>query len=318
MTNVIENVSNARLNQYVDQPDQEVSKNFMPLMANSSISAANHGQKPVNQEADSCDTEEEGSPYEDMEDTGDELVAIVGLARAAYSAAKDNASWAAAHTYLLWVKTYASDEAKTWFRKQVDERNKKLTANNATLERDPSNAEAMGELSPGEKWMPIKARNGASKFTEVVKYAFDFVQPRQASNVSRYVSVVEWLHSKFEGEVVPDAAYLVKEIIKVGGFETVVRLQRSKDSVSSSRAVTPAANAPTSKYETLKKAKCFQEIEFAAKNVHEGLAVLIGRFVDGKVQIVGELKITKADLDVQVGKLDEMDFQPPVEMAIAV
>jgi len=52
------------------------------------------------------------------------------------------------------------------------------------------------------------------------------------------------------------------------------------------------------------------EVKLDAQHCQKGLVVLVGRFAEGRVQIVGELKIAADHLDKAVANIDEMYFQP--------
>ena len=292
--------------------DGTLPEDFMSLMSNATISPAT-----IEPELEVLDEDAvasaQATPYSNMGDKSEELEAIVDKARAAYSMAKENASWAAAHTYMLWLKTNASTDAADWFEKQVKARNKEIDDLNKTLKEIKLPGDAHNGLAAGEKLVQIGARLGTSDFTRAVKYALDFIHPKQATNVSRYVLVIEWLHCKFGQIVVKDAAEFVKAITDAGGFETVVRMRRADKSLGVVKSPAKSKDAPSDKYGVLNQAKCLHEVSFDAKHSRKGLVVLIARFVEGKAQIIGELKLSEAELNKAVGNLDELDFQPPAD-----
>ena len=296
--------SNANNADYRNSDAAVASNDLMCLMTN---------ETPIIANLDS----DHDALYANMNDNDDELKALVREARAAFSLAKENASWAAAHTYMLWLKTTASSDAASWFNEQVKARNAAITQDNKMLVADSLPADAVRGLAAGEKLVKIAARAGTSNFTVVVKYALDFVHPKQATNVSRYVLVLEWVHSAFENRVVADASVLVKAINDAGGFETVVRMQRAMRSSGIVKAPAKEKSAPTDKYQVIFDAKCLGEVDFNAKHAEKGFVVLIGRFAAGKVQVVGELKLTQAQLDAAVANLDEFDFQPATDLKAA-
>ena len=257
------------------------------------------------------------SPYENPEFKFDELNEIVTNARNAYSSAKDNASWAAAYTYLFWLNVNATKAANEWFAKQVEARNDEIVQYNLNAKKAGYPADPAKGLAAGEELVKIGARKGASDFNVIVKYALDFIHSKQATNVSRYVRVLEWVHEKFKDIVVEDAAVLVAKITEVGGFETVVRIQRTQSGAAANTSANSQKADVAPKYETLKNAACLVELKLNAKHTHDNFVVLVGRYADNKVQVLGELKLTKAQLDAAVANIDEMNFQSPEELADA-
>lgn len=257
-----------------------------------------------------ADLQADDAVYANMQDSSDELIAIVKQARAAFSMAKENASWAAAHTYVLWLKTTASDGAEYWFSKEVTARNSAIFQSNKKREESSWPADPINGLAAGEKWSKINAREGTSKFNRVVKYALDFVHPKQATNVSRYVLVMEWLHDNFGATLVSDASVLAKAINAAGGFETVVRMQRAQKSKVVTQVAQKTKADHVDKYAVIEQARCLYEVNLDAKHCQKGVVVLVGRFAEGRVQIVGELKIAADHLDKAVANIDEMYFQP--------
>ena len=297
---------------------------FMRLMTHPTITLANvdaelsgieltEPEGPLSEHA----FEDQAASYSSLRDKGDELAGIVQEARAAYSMAKENASCAAAHTYMLWLKTTASSDAASWFDEHCKARNAEIAEMNKTLKANGLPGDTRYGLAAGEKWVKIAAREGTSTFTLMVKFALDFIHPKQATNVSRYVLVVEWLHNKFEQIVVTDAAELVKAITDAGGFETVVRMRRVEKSLGITKTPAKSKAAPTDKYEVLKQAKCLRKFSFDAKHSQKGFVVLIGRLVKGQAEMIGELKLTEAELNKAVGNLDEIDFQRPTDTQAA-
>ena len=250
-----------------------------------------------------ADTDNNASVYDNMPNKGDQLAAIVDQARSAFSVAKEQASLAAAHTYKLWAEIYYSTEAEEWFKAALVTRNEQISAENK------KNAGQAGYT----KQLEIKSREGASQFNVIVKYALDFVYAAQASNVSRYVQVLEWLHKQFNGQIVANTSAIVDVITAAGGIEAVILAQRG---TKPSPVKQPAASNDNAqnvkaaeKYEVLKAANTLCEVAFNAKCVNNGYVVLIGRVVGAKVEVLGELPITQARLDAEVANIDEMYFQ---------
>ena len=234
------------------------------------------------------------SVYDNMPNKGDELAAIVDQARSAFNVAKDQASWAAAHTYKLWVEIHHSTDAEEWFKAALATRNEEIKAENS------SNKDNVGYV----KQLEIKSRTGASQFNDVVKYALNFVYVKQASNVSRYVQVLEWLYKQFNGQMIANTSDIVGAITAAGGTKPtpVKQPAANNDNAQNVKA--------TEKYEVLKAANALCEVVFKPKYVNNGYVVLIGRVAGTKIEVLGELPINQARLDAEVANIDEMYFQP--------
>ena len=272
------------------------------------ISSGNFGAQFDESSVDACDNDVEIGQSANVVDYSENMVAILDSARQAYVSAKDSASYAAAHTYILWQETQKTQEAREWLAKQIEERNIEIAGYNKSREQAISNADLLIGLSAKHKLVKIDAREGASKFTKIVKYTLDFVQPKQASNVSRYVLALEWLESQFAKSDVTDAKPLVAAINSAGGFEVIVLQQRAKKSPVATIKKADALDSAQTKYDVLANAATIEEVRFNSKHQNKGYVVLIARVVDGKTQILGELPFSQEQLDHAVASIDEKNF----------
>ena len=148
----------------------------------------------------------------------------------------------------------------------------------------------------------------------VVKYTLNFIYARQASNVSRYVHALEWLHQRFDGMLVQDINALVSAITDAGGFEAVILKQRgtkASNAKATKSAMTGSQKSKVAeKYHVLDVANPLCEVELTPMFANNGYVVFIGRVTGKNVQILGELSMTQARLDEEVARIDELHFQP--------
>jgi hypothetical protein len=76
----------------------------------------------------------------------------------------------------------------------------------------------------------IDAKEGASSFTEIVKYTFEFDRAIHSSSVYRFATALEWIKGQFKDEEINEIAEIVAAIEAAGGFEAIleeIRLNRS-------------------------------------------------------------------------------------------
>jgi hypothetical protein len=232
-------------------------------------------------------------------------------ARQAYSMAKENSSWAAVYTFKLSQEIESSASANDWFETEVKKRNDKIDDDLKKLvEGDSPDYAALGLYFGEKKMVRIRPREGANKYTQIIKFALDLVYEKQASLVSRYCLVLEWLKNNFSTKPNSKPAEMVNAINAAGGFEAVIRIQRRVKEAQKSISKPESIDAANNKLNVLLAAKALQEFDLNAKNIHKGFVVMIGRYAEGKVQVIGELKLSEAQFTKEVSKLDEMLFMP--------
>ena len=169
---------------------------------------------------------------------------------------------------------------------------------------------ALNELT-SQQWtarrkVAVEARDNASKFTKVVKYVFEFEYATEASVTSRYATVMEWIDTRFAGVVIHDVTELTDAIKAAGGFEAVLNEQRGNkssayDAGETDREAIAAALATQTKA-AIKTAAAKAIFEMEVNDVQENIVFLVGRFVDGKVEVVGEMPMSADKLDEAVAK----------------
>jgi|LakMenEpi03Aug12_release.lakeMendotaPanAssembly.Ray.scaffolds.fasta_scaffold53530_4 hypothetical protein len=71
------------------------------------------------------------------------------------------------------------------------------------------------------KPVPIEKREGASKYSEVVKYVFEFDKPSHASMVNRFCLAPEWIDQRFKGQLVSNVDEIISKYERAGGFRSL-------------------------------------------------------------------------------------------------
>lgn len=188
----------------------------------------------------------------------------------------------AGSAYLLWLYTDAPGAGqlgRTWLQTRIDKSNVDIDAHNKQEEklRQRVRARAAGTLKKNDlifrrganesqkkavrdekqmltmlarlddkQWSArkldrIEARNNTPPYTRILKFLFR--TDAQPHVVSRYATVLGWLHDEFAGKKLDDAADAAAAIALVGGFEAVLHAQRNKSkaptsSVAATQAVT--------------------------------------------------------------------------------
>ena len=176
--------------------------------------------------------------------TADAILKYIESANTEYQHAKTGAMKSAANAYLVWhfaESANAEPALQTWLNREIDAQNVKIETFNKGVDndrrraKDYANGKLNDELTDEKKaalvdahkrkpndWAALKqvkigARNGASDYTRIVKFVFNFVKPDDASNTSRYAKVLEYIDQKKDslaGDFTIDA--IVKLLTKVG------------------------------------------------------------------------------------------------------
>lgn len=219
---------------------------------------------------------------------------------ASHNTSKGKAAEAVGHAYAFWRKALdpkSEPKAQEWAKQQIAKRNDEIDAYNAVQHKNGSK----------DRLVRVDMKMDASRFTAPVKFIFDFRSPKHASNVSRYASVLEWVHAKFRDKVIHTADDIVAEINAAGGFEEVLTIKRG-----------PKGKATPSKRGKLAKAaandnlaaanKVLTQIRVAAAGTHVSfqsypakdgkpgqVVVALGRWKDGKVEVVSTIPLPKDD-----------------------
>ena len=162
--------------------------------------------------------------------------------------------------------------------------------------------------------VPVDARDNSSRFTKIVKFVFEFEYASQASVVSRYAHVLDWIHAKFSDAEIHDIAEITDAIKIAGGFEAALNEQRGKfveqdNTCDKDREAIAEAIAGQVK-SVVKTAKAKASFDMEVINAPEGMVLVLGRYSNGKVEVVGEMPMTDAELNATVSKFNDDQLLP--------
>lgn len=187
----------------------------------------------------------------------------VALVRDCINRSKDAAAEAVAVGYLL-DRGCRAGFAKLWLLAEIDTRNAEIKEHNKQLSelyteanrcankklskdhwlnQPPADAteaaaqqarrdelDRIAKLEPRDKArmkrVTIDAREGASRFTRLVKYLFEFDRDYQASMVSRYCLAFEWVAARFDDKPDVEVDDIKKAIADADGLEKIIQDQR--------------------------------------------------------------------------------------------
>lgn len=164
-----------------------------------------------------------------------------------------------------------------------------------------------------QKLVSIEKRFGASIFTEVVKYVFEFDKPGHASMVNRFCLGLEWIHARFGKIVVTDVSEIIAEIEQAGGFEVAVEDQRlvnnSDNTLSEDREIIAKRNYEDTK-EALKKAQSLGAVPLEARHDQGGLVIMIARYTGGNAEVVAELPAGEGEFKRLISRYENPTMLP--------
>jgi hypothetical protein len=264
----------------------------------------------------------------------DDIVSFISAAKTGYEHAKTGAMQSAAGAYLVYhfaASESATPKMRDWLHEEIAKANSKIDAHNKainhrrerakqfkknTLNEEPSADEiarltADAERSSSDwsalKHVKIEAREGASKFTSIVKYVFEFKKPSDASLASRYSKVLEYIElhkDELQGRFNINA--VVALLTKAGGFEAAIEAVRGNtveetDVIRASKlakimsAVDDAHNG---------------EIVYQPRHEARGYVFMIGRASGGKTTVCGELRLDDEEADELMLKIDASVLGP--------
>lgn len=159
-------------------------------------------------------------------------------------------------------------------------------------------ADSTFEVKDYRKVTANSNREGTSPFSALVKYVLGLDRPEDSSTVTRYVSVVSFLHSSPGAKTANDASELVKLIDAVGGFECAVQWQRGNNPPAAKPTGNKAEKAKAIAAQVkkaLKDAPSKGGVTMDVFSAKDGLVVLVGRCANGKVDVIGELPLANMD-----------------------
>ena len=297
------------------------------------------------------------------ENTAQVVSEHMAKAQEAYRNSKDSAAKAAAHAYMVWLKTMsplAESEARSWMTDQIVKRNEEIAAHNdaeeflqkrvaahkkkrlatfnnddillktefATIDEqklfDDELAKVTGLYDLKVKdWndrrkVRIESRSDASEFGLIVKYVFGFDAPSDSSVTTRYAQVLAWIDETMEDRATVTWSQIFKAIQAVGGFEKVVYAMRGKKmnqpEVSGSVLVTAGERKLMAAYvackatEAAKAAPALAKVEIPVDCNSDGLVLIVGRQVDGQIELVGPLGLESAQFSSAIANFAHNDL----------
>jgi hypothetical protein len=280
--------------------------------------------------------------------TIDEIQANIDKAQHCFVSSKDSAAEAGAHTYIVWLETMsplANADAKDWIKKQIEDRNIAIDVHNAAekserkrvrdylagkLKEDDGESARLTNLAKltDDEWAArrkvcVEARANANDFTTIVKFVLNFERPADASVISRFATVLEWIHARFDGVEIQDTSEIVTAIKDAGGFEMVLIEQRNKGESGGSkgaeereieaeeRKIIEEAIAAKAKA-AVQTAPAIATIDMQISDANQDIVVLIGRYVGGKIEVVDNIPLEAGEVDSMVSRISD-DLLPPAD-----
>ncbi len=270
--------------------------------------------------------------------------ALAGFVKAAMDAYKNyrkTAMKSAAFCYMVWWHSgseRAHDQQRAWLKQQIADRNAEIDRDNSELDARKNRVAAHktgkavltgNELADHKAYLDyseaqwtaatrlkVAARDGASEFTEIVKFVFDFDRTSDASNISRYSTVLEYIKARHDqlDDVTPDA--VVQLLEDAGGFEAALEIARGNVDEDKKD---PDRNSGDrdAKVAALKSAFSgtpLTTFAYAAKFAQDDFVFLLAKKQGSNLDVLGELSLTdneakqmvlRADTDI-IGNLDPL------------
>ncbi len=168
---------------------------------------------------------------------------------------------------------------KAWIQAQFDKRNEEITTYNLTATK-------------ADRQVLVKARTGASQFTEIVKYTLDFRQQRDDALTSRYARALESIHNRFgTSQHNNDISEIVSAVMAAGGLEAVIHAARGKVpvvAVDDRSAIADAvATRVADQLVTTQAAYILNNLPLS----FSGLFTLFGRATGGSFEVLAQLSV---------------------------
>jgi hypothetical protein len=148
------------------------------------------------------------------------------------------------------------------------------------------------EVWQSQRLVRIEQREGASSFTQIVKFVFAFDRTMHAPVISRFCTAMEWIELKCKGGTVEDADAIVELIDRFGGFEDVLeemRLRRGGDNQDSIDREEIAKQNLSEIKEILKVAPALSTFQAEARFASDNFLMLLARSVGGNIDVVAEI-----------------------------
>lgn len=245
----------------------------------------------------------------------------------------------------------ATKEGKEWIKKEIEARNEAIKKNNEDVKKEKKYVVDYkdGKLSPDElvnqtgktkeqkdeiaeekkrldalvkkddkyweslKLVPIERREGASEFTEIVKFVFEFDKSTHAAMVSRFCLVLAWIHARFKGKQIEEVNEIVTAIENAGGFEIVMEEQRNtrdaEDTDREDREFIAERNYSDTKA-ALKGASALATLEIEPRFEQDGLVIMVARYDGGKAHVVAELPAGDGEFKRLISRYENPELLP--------
>lgn len=167
------------------------------------------------------------------------------------------------------------------------------------------------------KKIAIELASNDEDFVGFVRFVLDLTLVNEASSVSRYATVARWIHNNFTDEAPVDADQIVAAIKVAGGFEVALDAQRKAEDDADGGDDVAAENIKIRREvliadakEAIKKAPAKATFAMEIEGAPQGIVALLGRVVDGKVEVVGQLPVAEAEVDATVAKFCDAEAMP--------
>ena len=164
------------------------------------------------------------------------------------------------------------------------------------------------------------AKEGSSRFTEVVKFAFRFNLTEQASMVSRYCLMLEWIAATFDGKADADVDLdaIKAEIASAHGFARCVELQRKANAGSNTNSDEEKITAfiKTQARAKLKTMASQGSLPITITQDQTGFGLLLVRIDGTNVEVIGDAGLTDNDVERAIRKVTSgvsVDADPATE-----
>ena len=262
------------------------SDNFVSLPHNASINVY-----------EAAKTHDHDGEFAGRKVTAAYIADTIKKANTSFLLSKDAAAEAVAHAYQVWNDTMsprAHIDCKHWLDAAIARRNEEIDQHNKEekeLKKSAPDTYTKQEWA-GRREVLIKDRKGGSQFIKLVKFVFDLVRPSDSSIISRYATVLDWVHATFNGQPVTDIAMIVEAINDTGGFEVVLKQQRGtpRASVQDTNDQDAIAKAIVAKSKTfLAQAEAKAKFPMAIEHAKDGIVMFVGRYVGGIVEVVADM-----------------------------
>ena len=164
------------------------------------------------------------------------------------------------------------------------------------------------------------AKESASRFTELVKFAFRFNLTEQASMASRYSLMLEWIAATFDSEADTDVDIdaIKAAIAAAHGFARCVELQRKANAESNTNSDEEKITAFIKEQARakLKTMASHGSVPVTIVNDQTGFGLLLVRIDGTNVEVIGDAGLTDNDVERAIRKVTSgvsVDADPATE-----